>query len=114
MRPVEEAPSKEAWREEPEPLLKLATGKRKRMALRKDNCLRSQSGTGKERNHLEGPRDRTAGCGESTAWTRDAPGVSDISKRLWAPCRLEPGMEDKCMYCSQIITTQTDGCPISP
>lgn len=66
-RLVGEAPSKEAWREEPEPLLTLATGKRKRMALRKDNCLRSRSGTGQERNHLEGPRARTGRQGVGRA-----------------------------------------------
>lgn len=35
---MEEEPGKEAWREEPKQLLKLATEKL-RMALRKDTCL---------------------------------------------------------------------------
>lgn len=54
-RQVEEEPEKEAWREEPEQLLKLATEKRRRSALRKDILGRSQRGTGKGRSHLEEP-----------------------------------------------------------
>lgn len=47
-RQGEEEPGKEAWREKPEKLLKLATKKLKRMALRKDACLEEPEGNWKE------------------------------------------------------------------
>lgn len=45
---VEEEPEKAAWREAPEQLLRLATGKLRRTALRKDGCLEEPEGRGRD------------------------------------------------------------------